>query len=76
METNLISIDAVGLMISTDSCTEHWEETVVTPFYKTKEQAIQKYDELIQLPQKKREELVGWNTAVGEFTIVEEKLSE
>lgn len=80
METNRkskpISIYAVGLMISTDSCTEHWEEVVVTPFYKTKEQAMQEYDKLIKLPRERREKLVSWNTAVGEFTIVEEKLLE
>ena len=74
--TNVVSIYAVGLMISTDSCTEHWEETVVTPFYKTKEQALLKYDELVQWSPDEREKLVGWNTAIGEFTIVEEKLSE
>lgn len=75
-ESNIISIYAVGLMISSDSCTEHWEEMVVTPFYKTKEQAMQKYDELIQWPQERREKLVDWCTAVGEFTIVKEELSE
>ena len=57
MKTNLISIYAVGLMVSTDSCNEHWEEMVITPFYKTKEQAMQKYDKLIQLPQEKRKNL-------------------
>ena len=74
--TNVVSIYAVGLMISNDSCTEHWEETVVTPFYKTKEQALLKYDELVQWSPKERESLVDWCTAIGEFTIVEEKLSE
>lgn len=76
IKEKIVKIYAVGLMISTDSCTEHWEEAVVTPFYKTKEQAMLKYDELIQLSQKEREQLVGWNTAIGEFTIVEEELLE
>ena len=75
-DTNVVSIYAVGLMISTDCCTEHWEETVVTPFYRTKEQALLKYDELVQWSPEEREKLVGWNTAIGGFTIVEEKLSE
>ena len=74
--TNVVSIYAVGLMVSNDADTGFWEEVVVTPFYKTKEQAILKYDELVQWSPEEREKLIDWSADIGEFTIVEEKLSE
>lgn len=69
----VIPIYAVALLVSTDSCCEHWEDVVVTPFYTKREQAEAKYNEMIKMTKKEREELV-FSCAVDSFSIVEEEL--
>lgn len=69
----VISIYAVALWVSTDSCCEHWEEVVISPFYTKRELAEAKYNEMIKMSKSEREDLV-FSCAVGEFSIVEEEL--
>ena len=69
----VIPIYAVALLVSTDSCCEHWEDVVVSPFYTKRELAEAKYNEMIKMSKSEREDLV-FSCAVGEFSIVEEEL--
>lgn len=71
----LTTIYAVCLVVRKDKKSDHWDNVFVTPFYKTKEQAMLKYDELVQLSPEERIELVGCYDA-GAFVIVNEKLAE
>ena len=71
----LTTIYAVCLVVRKDKKSEHWDNVFVTPFYKTKEQAMLKYDELVQLSPEERIDLVGCYDA-GAFVIVNEKLAE